>query len=165
LNQQKVVERQQLMVMIPVPQEPGLTGLPMTAGPYPARVVGPDVINVDGGSMAPKNMPQQIQLAQQMQNDLGQDQHVDQRALLRRRLELYGFQNPEAYMTPDTTPLDPQVLDRVKQARPDVASVIDAAVAASQRENPIGGRSPVPDPQQGPQNGNQPDQQPAGAPS
>jgi hypothetical protein len=65
--------------------------------------VGPDGLNVDGGSMAPKNMPQQIQLAQQMQNDFRNDPHVDQRWLIGKVLELYGISSPEARWCPTSS--------------------------------------------------------------
>jgi hypothetical protein len=157
LNQRKVVERQ---LFVP---DPLAASRPGEMGPIwqrvqlsPAELAGRFAVDVEGGSIAPKNMPQQIQLAQSMAQDIGQDPHIDQRALLRRRLELYGFSHPEAYMVPDTEPLNPDILDRLTEARPDLKGLIEAAVAASQRENQSEGRGEAsqqePQPEQ-PQNG------------
>jgi hypothetical protein len=101
----------------------------------PPELMGRFAVEVEGGSTAPKNMPQQIQLAQSMLNDLGQNPHFDTKAILMRVLELYGFSHPEAFMAADEPPIGPDVLDRLQQAGVD-PQLIGAAVQASKRENP-----------------------------
>jgi hypothetical protein len=60
------------------------------------------VIEIEGGSTAPKNLPQLIQQAQGMQQMFGNDPDIDQRQLKRRMLELSGVLHPDAFLVPRT---------------------------------------------------------------
>jgi hypothetical protein len=96
------------------------------------------VIEIEGGSTAPKNLPQLIQQAQGMQQMFGNDPDIDQRQLKRRMLELSGVLHPDAFLVQQDPPLNPDVLQRLEAmgVNPDV---IQIAVEASQRENPPAG--------------------------
>jgi hypothetical protein len=81
------------MIRIPRLPEPGEQG-PVwdTRTLTPPSFRAGSSIDVEGGSTAPKNMPQQIQLATQMlQQTFGNDPDVDQKALKRRAFELFGM--------------------------------------------------------------------------
>jgi hypothetical protein len=158
LNQQKIIEAQQRQLKIPRLPEPGETG-PVwdTRILTPPELMGRFAIDVEGGSTAPKNMPQQIQLAQTMLQSFQGNAQVDQTALLVRVLELFGMTHPQAFVVNQDPPLNQDVLDRLEQAGVD-PTLIEAAKASSERENPPAGQAEGDQSQQP-----QPDQQ--GAPA
>jgi hypothetical protein len=146
LNQQMIVRQQQRTMMVPHVPKPGEMGpVYCRVQVTPPELMGQFAIEVEGGSLAPKNMPQQVQLATQMLQVLGQDPDFDTKAIKLRAAELFGFSNPEAVMAAEEPPIDPDVLDRLQKAgvNPDL---IRAAVQASNRENPPQGQA---QPQQG----------------
>jgi hypothetical protein len=61
--------------------------------------MGKMAIEVEGGSTAPENVPQQRQDAQQF-FALSQDPRLDGQKLLIRGLELMGVEQPEGYIAP-----------------------------------------------------------------
>jgi hypothetical protein len=65
----------------------------------PAELIGRMAIEVEGGSTAPENVPQQRQDAQTF-IALSQDQRLNGDKLLIRGLELLGIDQPEGYLAP-----------------------------------------------------------------
>jgi hypothetical protein len=65
----------------------------------PRELMGRMAIEVEGGSTAPENVPQQRQDAQ-MFVQLSQDPRLDGNKLLMRGLELMGINQPEGYLAP-----------------------------------------------------------------
>jgi hypothetical protein len=157
LNQQRVTTAVELVV--PQVPEPGVDKAEWKMVKLtPEELQGLYTVQVEAGSMAPKNMPQQMQLAQALGAMFGQDPHVDQRALTIRQLELVGFENnPEAMLAPSDPPIPPAVLDKLRAMGVDETK-IQVAVATAQREDPTytapGEQDQRPDLRQAAMNGN-----------
>ena len=81
----------------------------------PAELQGEFLVDVQGGSVAPTNVPQDQQTAQYLKNLLGNDPGVDQRMLTRRVLELLGVKQIDGWLTPDQT-IPPVFLQVLEQA-------------------------------------------------
>jgi hypothetical protein len=155
LNQQMVVRRQSFQIQVERTPQPGELGPVFGSVELtPPELMGRFAFDVEGGSTAPKNMPQQIQLAQSMHTQFEGDQHIDQRMLRRRELELFGVSHPDSFMAAEEPVLSPAVLDKLAKMGVD-PQLIQTAVAQDQRENPpegtAQGQSGPPDASQAPQ--------------
>jgi hypothetical protein len=67
----------------------------------PAELQGEFLIDVQGGSTAPLNVPEQQQRAQYLKNLFGNDPNVEQRTLTREALEALGVKQLDGWLTPD----------------------------------------------------------------
>jgi hypothetical protein len=148
MNQQKIVKPRPFPVQEQTPYG--------QVGQWKNTKLGPDELAgvfrgavPEGGSAAPPNTPQMRQDAQVINNLLGQDPHIDQRARLYAVLENLGLK-PESMMLPEKPGVPPEVLDKL--AARFGQDAVEQAVAAAHRENPMA----QPPPAQG-----QPDQQQA----
>lgn len=115
MNQKEITESRQVRGE-PYPMEEGDT-LPRYRW-YdigPAELQGEFIIEPDGGSVAPTNIPQEQQTAQYLKNLLGQDPNIDQRTLTRAVLEKLGVKQIDGWLTADQT-IPPQFLEVLGQA-------------------------------------------------
>lgn len=99
LNQRRILKER--FYAIPSAPDPNNPEIP--AWKYlkvgPAELMGRMAIEVEGGSTAPENVPQQRQDAQ-MFVQLSQDQRLEGTKLLLRALQLMGIDQPEGYLAP-----------------------------------------------------------------
>ena len=105
----------------------------------PRELMGRMAIEVEGGSTAPENVPQQRQDAQ-MFIQLSQDPRLDGPKLLIRGLELMGVEQPEGYLAPAAmqvpAPMIEQFLTSDRRAARGVRAVHGAAPAAQAEQSP-----------------------------
>jgi hypothetical protein len=136
MNQQKIVSTRDMVY--PKPPEPGGYG---AAQAWAWRQLGPDELAgtfrfvPEGESTAPENVPQKRQDARDKFNLLGQNPHVDQRALLMDVASDLGYANVEAMMLPEKPGVPPAVLDKLADAFGQ--DQVEAAVQAAQQEDPL----------------------------
>jgi hypothetical protein len=81
----------------------------------PAELIGRMAIEVEGGSTAPENVPQQRQDAQAFVA-LSQDPRLNGEKLLLRALELYGIDQPEGYVKPSVPQIPAPELEAFLQS-------------------------------------------------
>lgn len=109
----------------------------------PGELMGRMAVEVEGGSTAPENVPQQRQDAQ-MFIALSKDPRLDPQKLLIRALELMGVKQPEGYLAPQQPMIPSNVIEGFLgqlQIPPEIfAQYIDQLHAA----NPNGAPPPGP---------------------
>jgi hypothetical protein len=69
----------------------------------PAELQGEFVVECEGGSTAPSNIPQDQATAQYLRNLLGNDPNVEPRMVTRRVLELLGVKQIDGWLRPDNS--------------------------------------------------------------
>jgi hypothetical protein len=67
----------------------------------PGELEGEFLIDVQGGSTSPMNVPEQQQRAQYLKNLLGNDPNIEQRTLTREVLEGLGVKQVDGWLAPD----------------------------------------------------------------
>ena len=99
LNQRRILTAREYA--IPVEPDPNHLEIPAweMIRVTPAELIGRMAIEVEGGSTAPENVPQQRQDAQAFVA-LSQDPRLNGQKMLIRALELYGVDQPEGYLAP-----------------------------------------------------------------
>ena len=110
LNQRRILtSREYALPEEPDPNTPNIPAWKMVKI-GPTELMGRMAVEVEGGSTAPENVPQQRQDAQ-MFIQLSSDQRLQGQKLLLRALELMGIDQPEGYIAPQ----EPQVPANVIQ--------------------------------------------------
>lgn len=108
LNQQRILEARDMATpMSPEPGQPDRRWAWKKIGPE--EIAGEFAFDVDGGSMAPENVPQDRQDAQIMLQ-LSTNPDLDGRRVMMLALRKLGIKEPELYMAPERI-VPPQTLD------------------------------------------------------
>jgi hypothetical protein len=77
----------------------------------PRELMGKMAVEIEGGSTAPENVPQQRQDAQQF-IALSQDPRLDPQKLLIRGLQLMGIDQPEGYLAPQQAQIPAEIVQQ-----------------------------------------------------
>lgn len=104
----------------------------------PAELEGDFEYEVDGGSMAAKNIPQERADAAQMANTLLGNPMLDRGRVLEGILERMGIKHPKTWMRQGEPPLPAAVLPILKAAGIDPNLLEQAVIRARTIENPEG---------------------------
>jgi hypothetical protein len=144
LNQRRILTaRDYAAPTMPNPAQPSIPAWEMIRV-SPAELMGRMAIEVEGGSTAPENVPQQREDAQSFVA-LSQDPRMNGEKLLIRALMLYGVDQPEGYVKP----AEPQIPAGVVQGFLSQIGVPPEAFVAFLDQQ----QAAQQDPQNGPQNG------------
>lgn len=128
LNQQKILtQREVRMPALPTPQEPDRRWSWQKIGP--AELQGEFELDVEGGTLAPENVPQQRSDAQ-MWLGLSQNPQINPTNALKMAVSNLGVEDPEAFIVqPPPEPTVPQaVMNNVLSILVDGAGVDEATV-------------------------------------
>jgi len=113
----------------------------------PSELMGRMAVEVEGGSTAPENVPQQRQDAQ-MFMQLANDQRLDGSKLLIRALQLMGIDQAESYVAPQTPQIPADVIQGFLQrigVPPEIfMQYLDQLHAAGQQGQPEANGQPEP---------------------
>jgi hypothetical protein len=148
LNQQHIVEKD-LYLPDPESDRPGEPGpawkrIPIT----PIELMGEFAFDIEGGTLGPKNIPQMRADAQALQAFMG-NPNVDQRALLFRIMELYGFNHPDAILAPQQPVVPTQVIGDVLQKLNVDPQLVSTAIQLAVQGDPLSGTEGQPGPPPG----------------
>jgi hypothetical protein len=115
LNQRRILtSREYAIPQQPDPSRPHIPAWEMVKV-TPAELMGRMAIEVEGGSTAPENVPQQRADAQAFVA-LSQDPRMNGEKLLIRALELYGIDQPEGYVKPSEPQIPAGVMQQFLQS-------------------------------------------------
>lgn len=100
----------------------------------PGELMGDMEFDVDGGSMAAKNVPQDRQDGLQVMQLFGNSPFVDPARVYQFALSKFGIENPSEWLKQSEPPIPPAMVDYLKRVFP--APIVDQAVMLAQRADP-----------------------------
>ena len=139
LDQRMITEHRQELV-VPgqgeTPEEAEQTGNWRRYPVAPETLEGEFSIEVDGGSMAAKNVPQERSDAQFILNNLAHDWYINPTKARERAMELAGIRHPQAWLRDPTPSVPMATLRYLIAANVDPSLVVQAVLHARETSAP-----------------------------